>query len=521
VHSSNLPDLQKSGNQNHKVTLYFNLNVANLACSISNNEEGVKLVRMAATQIDSLCPQVINAALTLAARPQSKVAQDNMDVFKDQWEKQVRILTEAVDDITSVDDFLSVSENHILEDVNKCVIALQEGDVDTLDRTAGAIRGRAARVVHIINAEMENYEPGVYTERVLESIKLLSDTVMPRFAEQVEVAIEALSTSPPQSFEENEFIDASRLVYDGVRDIRKAVLMIRTPEELEDDSDFEQEDYDARSRTSVQTEDDQLIAGQSARAIMAQLPQEEKAKIAEQVESFRQEKCKLDAEVAKWDDNGNDIIVLAKQMCMIMMEMTDFTRGKGPLKNSSDVINAAKKIAEAGSRMDKLARAVADQCPDSACKQDLLAYLQRIALYCHQLNICSKVKAEVQNLGGELIVSGLSSANHLCNKKNCHSSFITYLDSATSLIQAAKNLMNAVVLTVKASYVASTKYQKVYGTAAVNSPVVSWRMKAPEKKPLVKREKPEECQTRVRRGSQKKHISPVQALSEFKAMDSF
>lgn len=37
------------------------------------------------------------------------------------------------------------------------------------------------------------------------------------------------------------------------------------------------------------------------------------------------------------------------------------TRGKGPLKNSSDVINAAKKIAEAGSRMDKLARAVADQ----------------------------------------------------------------------------------------------------------------------------------------------------------------
>lgn len=59
---------------------------------------------------------------------------------------------------------------------------------------------------------------------------------------------------------------------------------------------------------------------------MAQLPQEEKAKIAEQVESFRQEKCKLDAEVAKWDDNGNDIIVLAKQMCMIMMEMTDFTR---------------------------------------------------------------------------------------------------------------------------------------------------------------------------------------------------
>lgn len=56
------------------------------------------------------------------------------------------------------------------------MIALQEGDVDTLDRTAGAIRGRAARVIHIINAEMENYETGVYTEKVLEATKLLSET---------------------------------------------------------------------------------------------------------------------------------------------------------------------------------------------------------------------------------------------------------------------------------------------------------------------------------------------------------
>lgn len=59
---------------------------------------------------------------------------------------------------------------------------------------------------------------------------LVFNPVMPRFAEQVEVAIEALSANVPQPFEENEFIDASRLVYDGVRDIRKAVLMIRVCE---------------------------------------------------------------------------------------------------------------------------------------------------------------------------------------------------------------------------------------------------------------------------------------------------
>ena len=70
----------------------------------------------------------------------------------------------------------SPPENHILEDVNKCVIALQEKDVDGLDRTAGAIRGRAARVVHVVTSEMDNYEPGVYTEKVLEATKLLTNT---------------------------------------------------------------------------------------------------------------------------------------------------------------------------------------------------------------------------------------------------------------------------------------------------------------------------------------------------------
>lgn len=59
--------------------------------------------------------------------------------------------------------------------MNKCVASLSDGYADTLDRTAGAIRGRAARVCNVVTAEMDNYEPGIYTERVLEAIKVLRD----------------------------------------------------------------------------------------------------------------------------------------------------------------------------------------------------------------------------------------------------------------------------------------------------------------------------------------------------------
>ena len=52
---------------------------------------------------------MINAARVLASRPRSKVALENMDVFKDAWENQVRLLTDTVDDITTIDDFLAVS----------------------------------------------------------------------------------------------------------------------------------------------------------------------------------------------------------------------------------------------------------------------------------------------------------------------------------------------------------------------------------------------------------------------------
>ena len=115
-----------------------------------------------------------------------------------------------------------------------------------------------------------------------------------------------------------------------------------------------------------------------------------------------------------------------------------------------------------------LARKIAERCPSSTTKSDLLAYLGRITLYCHQLTITSKVKADVHNVSGELVVSGL--------------------DSAMSLIQAAKNLMNAVVLTVKASYVGSRMYRQTGDSTSSScppSPVVVWKMRTPEKLPLV------------------------------------
>lgn len=59
--------------------------------------------------------------------------------------------------------------------------------------------------------------------------------MLPNFAQRVDVAVEVLSSTPGKEVDENEFIDASHLVYDGVREIRMAVLMNKADDELDPD----------------------------------------------------------------------------------------------------------------------------------------------------------------------------------------------------------------------------------------------------------------------------------------------
>lgn len=46
--------------------------------------------------------------------------------------------------------------------------------------------------------------------------------------------------------------------------------------------------------------------------------------------------CRFEREVSKWDESGNDIVALAKEMCMMMMDMSDFTRYISDLTNKID-----------------------------------------------------------------------------------------------------------------------------------------------------------------------------------------
>lgn len=58
---------------------------------------------------------------------------------------------------------------------------------------------------------------------------------------------------------------------------------------------------------------------------MAQLSPEQQAQLARVSADLSAQKAEFESEAKKWDAES-DIVLLAKEMCMMMMDMSDFTR---------------------------------------------------------------------------------------------------------------------------------------------------------------------------------------------------
>ena len=163
--------------------------VADLACTMSSNQEGegVEAVRQAASHLQSLHSQVISAARVLTVRSDSQAAHTNMARFRQDWDQAVMVLTEAVDNVVTIQDFLTVSEKQILEDMRSTCIAVRERDRLTLANTARSVEARTVRITEVIQAEMEKFETGLYTETVLEAVRVMQSSRVPQFVAQVRV----------------------------------------------------------------------------------------------------------------------------------------------------------------------------------------------------------------------------------------------------------------------------------------------------------------------------------------------
>lgn len=87
--------------------------LSRLACALASSSsspvhlEGIQMVQMARKNLEILVPYVINAAQILCSvGMNSREAWENMQVIRSRWLSQFNLLQLAIDDITSINDFL-------------------------------------------------------------------------------------------------------------------------------------------------------------------------------------------------------------------------------------------------------------------------------------------------------------------------------------------------------------------------------------------------------------------------------
>ncbi len=149
---------------------------------------------------------------------------------------------------------------------------------------------------------------------------------------------------------------------------------------------------EAESKLEVTDDADEELNSPKPLPLDSNITEEQREEIQQQLDSFSKERTNFERQVLKWDDKSNDIVVLAKEMCVVIMNMADFMKGQGPYSSAADIIKAAKLVSMIGSNLERLVHELAEQCPESKSKEELLSYLKQIPLFCNQLNLCSKVK---------------------------------------------------------------------------------------------------------------------------------
>ena len=75
-----------------------------------------------------------------------------------------------------------------------------------MDHSAGSIQGRVQRVHDVVMADMDNYEPDWYTDKVREEATKLLKEITPIFVQRVGTAIDALQNDPDAEIDQNDFI---------------------------------------------------------------------------------------------------------------------------------------------------------------------------------------------------------------------------------------------------------------------------------------------------------------------------
>lgn len=388
----------------------------------------------AATNVDSLCPQLINAGRIRLNHPDNRNADEHFHNLRNQYADLLQRMRNLVDEAIDTNDFIQALEDAIRKHTALCENAIATGDPQKMVDNASAIARLANRVLNVGKQEADNSEDPAFINRLNRALNNLQNAISPMVADAKDLA---LNINDPSAA--NKWRNSNNKLIDGVVGI-KNILAPQIPEIV--DAIPPPRPIPPMIQTSpsiprppppqeTDDEDERFPSPSPNQPIMMAAHG-------------------LHQEIKDWSSKDNEIIAAAKRLALLMARLSLLIRGEGG--NKKDLIDCAKQISDACVHIANLAKEQAKLCTDKRMRTTILQVCERIPTMGTQLNILCTVKATM--LGCQANAEDVE---------------------ATEMLEGnAKFIMDAVKDTVKACESASIKIRSDAGVRMIWKRKPNW-----------------------------------------------
>ena len=396
------------------------------------------------------------------------------------WEQELSLLLDSLDSVMPLIDFLLVVELHLRQYLTNSAVAIETHDLTAVFSHKEGIQCVCARLLSIVEGFLTDGDVDMPLETQQSINTLLSKLrgELFRFNEEMNRIGLTLSEFSSSSIDVSLYekithniselvISVKKLLEQLIRDEERSEfenngnileLLASSPSGQSIFSTSEVRGTPYRQVSFVRSSPSPSEEGTEVQEILRSLSPPEKLRLESARQDFHVEQVRLETAVAKWDETENDVIILAKEMCVMMMDMSNFTKGEGPINKPHELIEAANKLAKSSQQLESLITRIIEHCTDGNSKNDLQAYMSESKLYAHQIKMTSKVYADLSLIRFDT-------------------------DRLSSIVISSKNLLNTVVKLVMASYIACNKIARS-DDGGTQLRLIKWKRRPPSKKPL-------------------------------------
>uniref|UniRef100_A0A1B6ERX3 Vinculin n=1 Tax=Cuerna arida TaxID=1464854 RepID=A0A1B6ERX3_9HEMI len=413
----------------------------------------------AASQVESLTPQLVNAGRIRLNYMESKAADEHFDNLRMQYADSVARIRNLCDEATDSAHFIKISEEQMQKHTILCEDAIARHEPQKMVEQTTAIARLGNRVLQVAKQEADNSEDPEF----IATVNHAADNLQAAITHMVQDA-KAVAMNTHNAAAVSRWRESNRALLSTVGQVRRAVTVTPDLNNLHIHDDWEQEipppPPPAPLTYSLPPEEpnfqqqhyrpnyymEKEVAPPRPPLPGGEMPPPRPPPPAEtddEDDMFMHAPLPnqpimmaahgLHQEVRQWSSKDNDIIAAAKKMALLMGRLSQLVRGEGGTKR--DLIACAKAIAEASEEVTRLAKELARECTDKRMRTSLLQVCERIPTIGTQLKILSTVKATM--LGAQ----GTEEDQ----------------EATDMLVGNAQNLMQSVKETVRAAESASIK----------------------------------------------------------------